>query len=179
VLFGFAREAFFAVTSFKFTNADGVSRHGRFRIRPEAGTEYLSNEEAAAKSANFLFDEIGERLAKEPIKLSVLVQMAEPGDDVADASVPWPDSRTEIPLGTITMTARVDDQVPDRSRPARHRQLERRNAADEFSRVTRKWTMSDPSRMTSSEGLMRCSAVCCARFIPPQTPLIVSMATQI
>src|SRR5262245_35099256 len=29
-----AREAFFAVTSFKFTNADGVSRHGRLRIRP-------------------------------------------------------------------------------------------------------------------------------------------------
>ena len=31
----FAREAFFAVTSFKFTNAQGISRHGRFRIRPE------------------------------------------------------------------------------------------------------------------------------------------------
>jgi catalase len=31
----FTREAFFAVTSFKFTNADGVSRHGRFRFRPE------------------------------------------------------------------------------------------------------------------------------------------------
>ena len=40
----FAREAFFAVTAFKFTNADGLSRHGRFRIRPEQGTEYLSNE---------------------------------------------------------------------------------------------------------------------------------------
>src|SRR3984893_12034651 len=34
----FAREAFFAVTAFTFTNADGVSLHGRFRIRPEAGT---------------------------------------------------------------------------------------------------------------------------------------------
>ncbi len=44
----FAREAFFAVTSFKFTNANGVSRHGRFRIRPEGGTEYLSDEQAAA-----------------------------------------------------------------------------------------------------------------------------------
>src|SRR5881397_1427833 len=75
----FAREAFFAITSFKFTNADGVSRHGRFRIRPEAGTEYLSNEDAAAKSENFLFDEIGQRLAKGPVKLSVFVQMAEPG----------------------------------------------------------------------------------------------------
>ena len=110
----FTREAFFAVTSFKFTNAGGVSRHGRFRIRPEAGTEYLSDAAAAAKSENFLFDEIGPRLAKEPVKLGVFVQMAEPGDDVADASVTWPDDRTEIPLGTITLTARVDDQAPDR-----------------------------------------------------------------
>ena len=110
----FAREAFFAVTSFKFTNADGVSRHGRFRIRPETGTEYLSDEQAAAKSENFLFDEIGQRLAKEPVKLGVFVQMAEPGDDVADASVTWPDSRREIPFGTITLTARVDDQAPER-----------------------------------------------------------------
>jgi catalase len=110
----FAREAFFAVTSFQFTNADGVSRHGRFRIRPEAGTEYLSNEDAAAKSKDFLFDEIGQRLATEPVKLGVFVQLAEPGDDVADASVTWPDSRPEIPFGTITLTARVDDQVPER-----------------------------------------------------------------
>jgi len=110
----FAREAFFAVTSFKFTNADGVSRHGRFRIRPETGTEYLSDEQAAAKSENFLFDEIGQRLAKEPVKLGVFVQMAEPGDDVADASVTWPDSRRQIPFGTITLTARADDLAPER-----------------------------------------------------------------
>jgi catalase len=110
----FAREAFFAVTSFKFTNPSGVSRHGRFRIRPQAGTEYLSEKDAAAKPANFLFEEIGQRLAKEPVKLGVFVQMAEASDDVADASVPWPESRTEIPFGTITLTARVDDQVPER-----------------------------------------------------------------
>ena len=110
----FAREAFFAVTSFKFTSADGVSRHGRFRIRPEAGTQYLTSEEAAAKSDNFLFDEMGQRLAKEPVKLGVFVQMAEPGDDVADASVMWPENRTEILFGTITLTARVDDQAPER-----------------------------------------------------------------
>jgi catalase len=110
----FAREAFFAITSFKFNNADGASRHGRFRIRPEAGTEYLSNEEAAAKPANFLFDEIGPRLARGPVRLGVLVQMAGPDDDVADATVTWPDSRPEVPFGVITLTARVDDQAPDR-----------------------------------------------------------------
>jgi catalase len=110
----FAREAFFAVTSFKFTNASGVSRHGRYRIRPDAGTEYLSNEEAAAKSENFLFHEIDQRLAKGPVKANLFVQIAENGDDVADASVTWPSGRTEIPFGTLTLLARVDDQAPER-----------------------------------------------------------------
>jgi catalase len=110
----FAREAFFAVTAFKFTNAEGQVRHGRFRIRPEAGTEYLSDADAAGKSADFLFDEIGPRLSRGPVRLGVFVQVAERGDDVADASTPWPDSRTELPFGTITLTARVDDQEPER-----------------------------------------------------------------
>src|SRR5260370_2194505 len=37
----FARDACFAVTSVKFTTAKCVSRHGRFRIRPEVGTHDL------------------------------------------------------------------------------------------------------------------------------------------
>jgi len=110
----FAREAFFAVTAFRFTNAEGVSRHGRFRIRPEAGTEYLTDAEAARKSAHFLFEEIGPRLAAGPIRLGVFVQMAERSDDVADASVPWPEGRVEVPFGTLTLTARIDDQGPQR-----------------------------------------------------------------
>jgi catalase len=110
----FTREAFFAVTSFKFTNSQGAIRHGRFRIRPEDGTQYLSDEQAAAKSADFLFEEIGPRLASGPIRLGVLVQLAGDGDDVTDSSVPWPDGRTELPFGTITLTDRVDDTVPER-----------------------------------------------------------------
>ncbi len=110
----FAREAFFARTAFKFTNASGVSRYGRFIIRPEAGTEYLSNEAAAAKAPNFLFEELPLRLAKGPVKLGIFVQMAEPGDDVADASTSWPAGRKEIPFGSITLTAKVDDQTPER-----------------------------------------------------------------
>jgi len=110
----FAREAFFAVTSFKFINAEGVVRHGRFRIRPEEGTAYLSDEQAAAKSANFLFDEIGPRLVKRPTRLGVFVQLASDGDDVTDSSVPWPEDRPEIAFGTITLTAQADDTEPER-----------------------------------------------------------------
>jgi hypothetical protein len=109
----FAREASFAVTAFTFTNADGVSHQGRFRIRPEAGTAYLSDADAAATSADFLVDELGPRLARVPVTLDVFVQIAAPGDDGGDASVTWRDSRPELPFGTITLTAHGDDQVPD------------------------------------------------------------------
>ncbi|HYV37197.1 MAG TPA: catalase family peroxidase [Gemmataceae bacterium] len=110
----FAREAFFAVTSFKFVNSKGVSRHGRFHIRPDEGTEYLSDEQAAAKSTNFLFEEISQRLTRSPIRLGVFVQLAGEGDDVTDSSVPWPDSRTQVHFGTITLTERVNDMEPQR-----------------------------------------------------------------
>jgi catalase len=112
----FAREAYFAVTSFKFINAKGVSRHGRFRVRPDAGTEYLSDAQAAAKSKDFLFDEIGPRLAKTPAKLNVFVQLAADGDDVTDASVPWPEGRPEVAFGTITLTGQVDANEPERAK---------------------------------------------------------------
>jgi catalase len=111
-----AREAFFAGTAFTCTNANGVRWHGRFRLRPDTGTAYLSNAEAVAQSADCLVDAIGPRLAQEPVRRGVCVHLAAPGDDVADARVPWPDRRPESPCGTITLTARVDDQVPDRRR---------------------------------------------------------------
>ena len=42
------------------------------------------------------------------------MQIAEQGDDVADSSVTWPESRTEIHFGTLILNARVDDQEPER-----------------------------------------------------------------
>jgi catalase len=109
----FAREAYFAVTSFKFTNARGASRNGRFRVRPDEGTEYHSPEQAATKSPNFLIEEIAARLAQGPFRLGVYVQMAAPGDDVANASVPWPEEREEVRFGAVTVAARVNDQEPE------------------------------------------------------------------
>ena len=42
------------------------------------------------------------------------MQIAEQGDDVSDASVTWPETRTEIHFGTLILNARVDDQEPER-----------------------------------------------------------------
>ena len=99
----FAKESFFAVSAFKFTNADGVSRYGRYRVLPVAGNEYLDEAEAAARSPNFLFDEIKERVAKEPVRFRVVVQLAEDGDIVDDATVRWPEERPQLAFGEISL----------------------------------------------------------------------------
>ncbi len=109
----YARQAYFAITAFKFTNVAGESRFGRFQLRPEAGLELLTPQQAAAKAPDFLAAEMADRLRRGPAKFRVLVQLAEPGDDVTNATVPWPDSRTMLEFGTINITERVDERAPD------------------------------------------------------------------
>jgi catalase len=110
----FARQAYFAVTAFKFTDAAGQSRFGRFRLRPEADTEFLTPEQAASKTADFLAAELSERLASGPARFRVLVQLAEAGDVVTDATVKWPESREMVEFGTLAITDRVDELAPER-----------------------------------------------------------------
>src|SRR5271157_5060693 len=99
----FAKESFFAVSAFKFTNAHGVSRYGRYRVLPVASNEYLDAAGAAARGPNFLFDEIKERVAKEPVKFRIKVQLAEDGDTVDDATVRWPEDRPQLTFGEISL----------------------------------------------------------------------------
>lgn len=99
----FAKESFFAVSAFKFTNANGVSRYGRYRILPVAGNEYLDAAGAAAQSPNFLFDEIQERVAKGAVKFRIAVQLAKDGDTTDDATVRWPEDRPQLTFGEISL----------------------------------------------------------------------------
>jgi catalase len=106
----FARESFFAVSAFKFTNAEGKSQFGRYRILPVAGNEYV-DDAAAKQGPNFLMDEIRQRVAKEPVKFLIMVQLAEEGDVTDDATVRWPESRKVVEFGEIALTVVADNNA--------------------------------------------------------------------
>ena len=59
--------------------------------------------EAAARSPNFLFDEIKERVTKGPVRFRIAVQLAEDGDTADDATVRWPEERPQRPFGEISL----------------------------------------------------------------------------
>jgi catalase len=109
----FAAETYYGVTAMKFTNREGASRFGRYRILPEAGNEHLTVEELASQGANFLFDEILERVAAGPVKFTLAAQLAEEGDVVDDATIHWPDAREIFEMGTMVLTRPVADSIAE------------------------------------------------------------------
>ena len=111
-----AKESYFGVTAFRFTNKEGVSRYGRYRITPDAGIEHLDDARVKAQSASYLFDELTERIAKGPIGFQVLVQVANDKDIVDDATVHWPEERPFINLGRMLLTNIVLDAATEHDR---------------------------------------------------------------
>jgi catalase len=109
----FGRESYFGVTAVRFTNANGASRYGRYRILPEAGNEHLSDAQVAAKSADYLFDELRERLARGPIRFRVAAQLANEGDTVDDATIHWPEDRAVFELGTLELTTLIPNSADE------------------------------------------------------------------
>ncbi|MBT9331971.1 catalase family peroxidase [Paracidobacterium acidisoli] len=109
----FANETFFAVTAYRFTNKDGVSRYGRYRILPVAGSKYIDDAEVAGKAPDVLFDELTEHLKSGPIQFRIVVQVAEPGDTVDNATIHWPEDRDLVELGVVSLTERVPDDAAE------------------------------------------------------------------
>lgn len=112
----FAKATYFAVNAYKFTNAEGVSRYGRYRVQPEGGDDYLDAAKEAGAGANFLFDEIHSRLAQGPAKMRVMVQLAGEGDVVDDATAQWPAGRPLTDFGTVEILS----VIPNNDAEQRH-----------------------------------------------------------
>jgi catalase len=107
----FATESYYGVNAFRFTNRDGASCDVRYRVRPEAGEEHLDAAEAARRPGNYLFDELAARLRRGPARFRLLVQLADKCDPVDDGSLPWPEERRQVELGTIAVFSQVADSA--------------------------------------------------------------------
>jgi catalase len=107
----FGTLAFYGVNAFKFTNAQGVSHYARYQIIPVAGQHALSDAAAKKADPNYLMDELPRRIARGAVKFRLLAQVAKQGDSINDGTAVWPDDRQLIPLGIISLTSTVKDQL--------------------------------------------------------------------
>jgi catalase len=108
VAVSYGTQSFFGVNALKFTNAQGISKFGRYRIVPEAGPAYVSDDEAAKRPATALADNLRASIEKGPVKFQLRVQLAAADDTTTDATKVWPDTRPTVELGEIAITRALD-----------------------------------------------------------------------
>ena len=102
----FAGTTYWGVHAFPATNSKGETRFIKFKVAPVGGDVTLTEDEAKAKSADFLHDDLENRIAAGDVRFNVMALLDRPGDPVMDVTIRWPDedSREAVRLGTIVIT---------------------------------------------------------------------------
>jgi catalase len=100
----YAQSRYFALHAFKWIAPDGSERFVRYRWDPEAGIAELSDDEARERGADYLQEEIAERVDAGPVALRLVVQIAEEGDTIDDPTAAWPEERETVEVGRLELT---------------------------------------------------------------------------
>jgi len=107
----FATEAFFSNDTFVFVNQSGARQTMRYKILPVAGLRHLGEDEAKAKTPDYLMQDLKTRLAKGPIQFRLVAQLPNAGDPTHDPSLVWPEDRKTTDLGVISIASVVADSA--------------------------------------------------------------------
>jgi catalase len=95
---------YFAVHAYRFLDADGGSRFVRYTFLPEREEPRLWPHQARGRDRDYLQQEIRERVADGPVRFSLQLQLAAPGDPTDDPSARWPAQRERVLAGTLELT---------------------------------------------------------------------------
>jgi catalase len=71
----------------------------------------LIDDEAKAKGASFLFDELRQRVKDGTVAFNFNLELAQSGDKIDSATVPLPEGRKNVTLGTLKVTSVSEDSA--------------------------------------------------------------------
>jgi catalase len=97
----YAEERFNSLNSFLFVDSSGAEHAVRWSLLPAAKPVPLSPDDLAKRGPDFLEQEIAERVRGGPLRWTMVVTFANPGDPTADPSKAWPEDRRNIEVGTL------------------------------------------------------------------------------
>jgi catalase len=106
----YADEEYHGINAFILVDKAGRRQAVRYLLVPEQ-IVHLKPEDAAKQPADFLSDELTQRIAKKPAIFHLRAQLAEPGDQTKDGSQPWPDDRKVVELGVLTLNKLVANSL--------------------------------------------------------------------
>jgi catalase len=99
----YAEERFNSLNAFVFVDNSGAEHAVRWSLLPAAQAVAVTPDDLAKRGADFLEQEIVQRVATGPQHWAMVVTVANTGDPTADPSKKWPDDRRTIEVGTLTV----------------------------------------------------------------------------
>ncbi len=96
---------YWGVHAFGFVNASGAKQFGKWIFEPVGGQQGLTDDEAKAKGANFLFDDLRQRVKDGKVAFNFNLELAQSGDKIDSATVPLPEGRRKVNLGQLKVTS--------------------------------------------------------------------------
>jgi catalase len=100
----YASVPYHGLHAFKWVDGTGGERYVRHDFVPAAPQPRYKPWEARKLGRDYLQQEIRERLQAGPVRFTLEVVIAEPGDRVDDPSAAWPSQRRRVNVGTLEVT---------------------------------------------------------------------------
>lgn len=97
----FATDTYYSLDAFVFTDATGTHHAVRWSMVPE--TPPAADVTASPDEANYLANDLAQRLSRAPLRWHLLVTLANPGDPIDDATKEWPATRRTVDAGTLVV----------------------------------------------------------------------------
>src|SRR4029077_19740172 len=160
---GFDNSAYYGLSAFWFVDASGTSTPVRWSMVP-LQPFVAADAEAAQGDKNYLFDALIASIVQHPLQWRLVITVGQPGDVTDDASVPWPDGREQVDVGTLTLNS-VESEATSPARdinfdplvlpagmaPSDDPLLSARSAVYSQSFTRRAGETKEPSEITPSE----------------------------
>ncbi|HET6606659.1 MAG TPA: catalase family peroxidase [Rhodopila sp.] len=99
----YAEERYNGLNAFIFTDGSGAEHSVRWSLLPAEQPVSVPPDELAKRGPDFLEQEIQQRVANHPVRWTMNVTVANPGDQTADPNQPWPEDRRTVTVGTVTV----------------------------------------------------------------------------
>ena len=107
---GFDNSTFHSLNAFRFTNAEGTTTFVRWELVPVQPSEPASGPDAS-QDKNFLFDALIASIHQHPLQWHLILTLGQPGDPTDNATIPWPEGREKVDVGTLTLDSVESDDT--------------------------------------------------------------------
>jgi catalase len=100
---GFENSTYYGLNAFWFMDASGKSTPVRWSLAPMQPFAPANTTGPAQPDKNYLFDALIAGILHQPLQWHLIITIGQANDPTNDATIPWPDAREQVDMGTLTL----------------------------------------------------------------------------